>query len=264
MPKVLEIENLHKSFNKTEALRGASLTVSSGQIVGLLGPNASGKTTLLKTIAGLYQPTSGEVRYYAVETGGGGAAGCSWDGGGGAATSSGTAVLPGSNARSMVSFCPDNMAFPRWMCVNDAFAFYQEMYLDYSPARAEELVLILELTSFMDTPIHRLSKGIRERLVLALSLSRETSLYMLDEPLDGIDPVGKTLIIDALLSMKPPQASMLISTHQVKDIERVFDSVFFLSKGAVVFAGDCDALRAERGQTVEQVYLEVFINEGAI
>jgi ABC-2 type transport system ATP-binding protein len=104
----------------------------------------------------------------------------------------------------------------------------------------------------------------KERLVLGLTFSRETRLYLLDEPLDGIDPVGKTRVIDAILAMKPEGASTLVSTHLVKDIERIFDSVFFLSKGRIVFSDECDTMREERNQTVEQAYLEVFINEGSI
>jgi ABC-2 type transport system ATP-binding protein len=115
----------------------------------------------------------------------------------------------------------------------------------------------------MSTNTRKLSKGMKERLVLALTFSRETHLYLLDEPLDGIDPLGKTKVIDAILAMQPDGASTLVSTHLVKDIERIFDSVFFLSKGQIVFAGACDAMREEKGQTVEQAYLEVFIREGS-
>jgi ABC-2 type transport system ATP-binding protein len=156
------------------------------------------------------------------------------------------------------------MVFPRWMRVRDAFTFYREMYDDYSQKRADELIRILELQGIENTHVNRLSKGMKERLVLGLTFSRETRLYLLDEPLDGIDPVGKTRVIDAILAMKPEGASTLVSTHLVKDIERIFDSVFFLSKGKIVFSGACDAIREERGQTVEQAYLEVFINEGTV
>jgi ABC-2 type transport system ATP-binding protein len=215
------------------------MSIQAGQIVGLLGPNASGKTTLLKTTAGLLQLSSGSINYF-------------------------ENAKPGPEARKTIAFCPDMMNFPNWMRVRDAFAFYQEMYDDYSQARAGELMRILELQSIQDTHIRRLSKGMKERLVLGLTFSRETHLYLLDEPLDGIDPVGKMRVIDAIIAMKPEGASTLVSTHLVKDIERIFDSVFFLSKGKIVFSGACDVMREERGQTVEQAYLEVFINEGSI
>ena len=239
MTPTLEVRSLSKIFGGLRALDGADMTVPSGEIVGLLGPNASGKTTLLKAVAGLLQPSAGEIRY------------------------PGNA-MPGPAARKAVGFCPDGMIFPRWMRVRDAFTFYREMYPDYSQSRAEELLRILDLQSFLNAKIHRLSKGMKERLLLGLTFARETKLYLLDEPLDGIDPVGKARIIDAILGQKPEDASILISTHMVKDIERIFDSVYFLSRGKIIFSGTCDAMREERGQTVEQAYLEVFIHEGAV
>jgi len=238
MQTICEISGLKKQFFKCEALRGVDMSIPAGQIVGLLGPNASGKTTLLKIAAGLLQPSAGQLRYF------------------------GNAPA-GPEARKTVGFCPDAMEFPRWMRVRDAFAFYQEMYDDYSSFRAHELMRILELQNIQDTHIRSLSKGMKERLVMGLTFSRETKLYLLDEPLDGIDPVGKTRVIDAIIAMKPEGASTLVSTHLVKDIERIFDSVFFLSKGKIVFSGGCDVIREERNQTVEQAYLEVFINESS-
>jgi ABC-2 type transport system ATP-binding protein len=233
MESVLEITGLDKKFGNCDALCGVTMSVPAGQIIGLLGPNASGKTTLLKIAAGLLQPTAGQLRY------------CQ-------------NTAPGSDARKTIGFCPDAMTFPRWMRVCDAFTFYSEMYDDYSQSRADEIMRILELNNILDTHINRLSKGMRERLVLSLTFSRETNLYLLDEPLDGIDPVGKMRVIDAILAMKPETASTLVSTHLVKDIERIFDSVYFISKGKIVFTGVCDAMREERNQTVEQAYLEVF------
>ena len=239
MQPILEITGLEKHFKGCEALSGVDMTISAGQIVGLLGPNASGKTTLLKTVAGLLCPTAGQIRYS-------------------------DNAAPGPDARSTIGFCPDAMSFPGWMRVRDAFTYYSDMYPDYSKERADELMRILELQDIQNSHIRRLSKGMKERLVLGLTFSRETRLYMLDEPLDGIDPVGKTRVIDAIINMKPEGSSTLVSTHLVKDIERIFDSVYFLSKGKVVFSGECDAMREESGRTVEQAYLEVFIREGSI
>ena len=239
MRQILELTGLEKRFLGCNALCGVDVVIPEGQIIGLLGPNASGKTTLLKTVAGLQQPTAGSIRYY-------------------------DDAAPGAQARSTIGFCPDVLTFPRWMRVRDAFKFYRDMYPDYSRARADELIGILELGGTENAHISKLSKGMRERLVLALTFSRQTRLYMLDEPLDGIDPVGKMRVIDAILAMKPEGASVIVSTHLVKDIERIFDSVYFLSKGKIVFHGACDEMREERGQTVEQAYLEVFIREGTV
>ena len=236
---MLEIKGLEKNFGGLRALNGVDMSVTEGEIVGLLGPNASGKTTLLKTVAGLLTPTAGEVLYP-------------------------EGVAPGPEARKTIGFCPDQLVFPRWMRVKDAFAFYRDMYPDYVQARADQLMEILELRPVYDEHIHKLSKGMRERVALGVTFARETKLYLLDEPLDGIDPVGKTRVIDAMLALKPETSSILISTHMVKDIERIFDSVNFLSKGKIVFSSACDAMREERGQTVEQAYLEVFIREGSV
>ena len=237
--KVLETAGLEKNFGNCDALKGVDMTIPAGQITGLLGPNASGKTTLLKIIAGILQPTAGKVIYF-------------------------RNAAPGPEARKTVSFCPDSITFPQWMRVRDAFTFYREMYGDYSQSRADELMRILELKKIESAYINKLSKGMKERLVLGVTFSRETNLYLLDEPLDGIDPVGKMRVIDAILSMKPQDASVLVSTHLVKDIERIFDNVYFLSNGKIAFSGSCDAIREERGQTVEQAYLEVFIYEGSV
>ena len=239
MKRLLELSGVEKRFLDCDALRGVDMTIPAGQIIGLLGPNASGKTTLLKIAAGLLQPTAGSIRY------------CE-------------DTAPGPEARSAIGFCPDTMAFPRWMRARDAFGFYKDMYPDYSQARADRLIDILELGGVVNMHIGKLSKGMKERLVLALTFSRETCLYMLDEPLDGIDPVGKMRVIDAILSMKQEDASVIVSTHLVKDIERIFDSVYFLSKGKIVFHGECDTMREDNGQTVEQAYLEVFIREGTV
>jgi len=236
---VLEITGLEKNYGSSEALRGVDMTIPAGHIAGLLGPNASGKTTLLKITAGLLNATAGNVRY--------------WEN-----------AQPGPAARKTISLCPDTMIFPYWMKVCDAFTFYRDMYPDYLQDRADELIRILELTDLTQKHINKLSKGMKERLALSLTYSRETKLYLLDEPLDGIDPVGKMRVIDAILAMQPKESSTLISTHLVKDVERIFNSVYFLSKGKIVFSGNSDAIREERGQSVEQAYLEVFLNEGTI
>jgi len=236
---ILEIKGIEKKFLGCHALQGVDMTIESGQIVGLLGPNASGKTTLLKTIAGLLQPTAGTV-FYRNKT-----------------------SEPGPEAREAIGFCPDHIKFPGWMRVRDVFTFFKDMYPDYSEERAEELMRLLELKAVENKPVKSLSKGMHERLALASTFSRETSLYLLDEPLDGIDPVGKTKVIDAIIAMQPEGAATLISTHLVKDIERILTNVFFLSRGRIVFSGECDAIREEHNKTVEQKYLEVFINEGS-
>jgi len=239
MQALLELMQLEKSFGSCEALRGVDMCITPGQIIGLLGPNASGKTTLLKIVSGLLSPTKGSLSYY-------------------------NNIPYGPEARKTFSLCPDIMNFPSWMKVKDAFKFYEDMYDDYSHDKAEKIIDSLDLGQYKNSAVNRLSKGMKERLIFGLTFSRETLLYLLDEPLDGIDPVGKMRIIDTLIAMKPEGASVLISTHLVKDIERILDSVYFLSKGRIIFSGKCDSIREEKNQTVEQAYLEVFLHESTI
>ena len=252
METILEITGVEKQYLGCRALLGVDMAIKSGEIIGLLGPNASGKTTLLKIIAGLQQPTAGTVQYTNITT----------QGSAKNQDDSLTGSLAKQYTRQIISYCPDTMKFPKWMKVKDVFTYYSEMYHDYSQERADELIKTLELDAVKNKKVTGLSKGMQERLALATTFSRETKLYLLDEPLDGIDPVGKTRVIDAIISMQPEGASTLISTHLVKDIERVLTSVFFLSRGKIIFSGECDTIREERNQTVEQAYLEVFINEG--
>ena len=250
METILEMTGIEKQYLGCLALSGVDMTIRPGEITGLLGPNASGKTTLLKIIAGLQQPTAGTVQYNITP---------------GPAENQSDSLngsLARLCARQIISYCPDTMKFPKWMKVKDTFKYFREMYPDYSQDRANELIRTLELGAVENKKVTGLSKGMQERLALATTFSREAKLYLLDEPLDGIDPVGKTRVIDAIISMQPEGASTLISTHLVKDIERVLTSVFFLSRGKIIFSGECDTIREERNQTVEQAYLEVFINEG--
>lgn len=229
---LMNVKDLHKRYPGVKALCGTDMEIKEGQIVGLLGPNTSGKTTLLKTMAGLLSPDAGEITY--------------------------PNGAKGLEAKLSVSFLPDAMIFPTWMKVRDAFGYYKDMYPDYSLINAGRLTQMLELPSA--SQVCKLSKGMRERLALALTFSRNTSLYLLDEPLGGIDPLGKMKILETILATPLDNSSILISTHLVKDVETVFDSVFFLSGGKIIYSGNCEEMREKHGKTVEQMYLEVFSN----
>lgn len=236
---LLEAKGLEMKYAGSHALRGVDMAIEPGRIIGLLGPNGSGKTTMMKVFACLLYPTAGEV------------------------------VYPGRAARGVeskrtIAFLPDTIAFPDYMRTRDAFGFYKDMYPDYSAGRADEMIKLLDLGGLMDKRINKLSKGMQERVALGVTFSRNTQLYLLDEPLGGVDPLGKSRIVDAILSMQLDNSSIVVSTHLVKDMEQIFDSVFFLSGGKIVFSGDCDKMREEQGKTVEQAYLEVFAYEGAV
>lgn len=232
MKTLLQTKEIEMRYANKHALRKVSMDVQSGKIIGLLGPNGSGKTTLMKLIAGLLQPSSGEVIYP-------------------------DNASRGAESKSTISFMPDELKFPSYMSVEDAFTFYRELYPDYSPDLASQMQKLLGIEE-MRSKMSNLSKGQKERVALALTFSRKTKIYLLDEPLGGIDPVGKKKIIDAILSMQLDDSSVLISTHLVKDVERIFDCVYFISNGAIVFEGDCDEMREQSEKTVEQAYLEVF------
>jgi ABC-2 type transport system ATP-binding protein len=236
---LLQIEGIQMRYSNKQALSNVDMTVEPGKIIGLLGPNGSGKTTLMKLIAGLLQPTSGEIRYP-------------------------DNAQRGLESKKTVSLMPDELRFPGYMTVGDAFTFYRDMYPDYSAESAAKMQKLLGVEKDMKRRVRTLSKGQKERLALALTFSRQTRVYLLDEPLGGIDPVGKKNIVDSILSMQLNNASIVISTHLVKDVERIFDCVYFISEGSIVFSGDCDEIRQEKGKTVEQTYLEVFDYDGSI
>ena len=237
--ELTRVNGLYKRYGGSHALKGADLIIEPGRIIGLLGPNGSGKTTLMKVIAGLLCPNEGEIIYP-------------------------NRAARGVEAKCVVSFMPDALIFPGHMKVRDAYCFYKDMYPDYNSGKAEEMAALLGLEDKMDIKVNKLSKGMKDRLALGLTFSRSANLYLLDEPLGGIDPVGKSKIIDGILAMQLKDASIVISTHLVKDIERIFDSVFFISHGKIIFSGDCDRIREEKGKTVEEMYLEVFENEAAV
>ncbi|MCD7946684.1 MAG: ABC transporter ATP-binding protein [Oscillospiraceae bacterium] len=227
---LMTIKNLEKSYTGTQALRGIHLELEAGKIVGLLGPNTAGKTTLLKTIAGLLRPDRGEIIYPNGAT--------------------------GRAAKNTVSLLPDQSEFPSWMRVLDAFTFYKNMYPDYSEQKAGEMVALLELP--LEMKIHRMSKGMQERVALGLTFSRQVPLYLLDEPLGGIDPMGKHKIMQSILSMDLAQSSILLSTHLVRDVETLFDSILLISQGEIIYSGNCEEIREQQGKTVEEIYVEVF------
>ena len=228
---LMSVKGLEKSYAGAQALRGIDLDIPAGQILGLLGPNASGKTTLLKIIAGLLTPDVGEIVYP-----------------GGAQR--------GVASKAVVSFLPDAMRMPSWMRVRDALDYWRDMFPDYSEGKARKLLELLELAQH--SKINRLSLGMQERVWLTLTFSREAALYMLDEPLGGIDPMGKMKVLESILSNQLESNSIILSTHLVKDVETIFDSVAFISQGKIAYQGVCEDIREKEGKTVEQVYLEVF------
>ena len=231
--EILRINGLHKRFGRNRVLKGLDMSIDKGKIIGLLGPNAAGKTTLMKTIAGLTQFDAGEIIYP-------------------------NAAKRGVESRKTISFLPDNLKFPAWMKVSDAFTFYQKMYPDYDSQKAAQMQEILELP--LETPIRKLSKGMQERVALAVTFARKTSLYLLDEPLGGIDPIGRMKVLQSIIATHEEDSSILLSTHLIKDVETVFDGIMLIKDGKIAYSQDCEILRKEQGKKIEDIYMEVFGN----
>jgi len=230
MDNILKSEKICKSYLNKKALRGVTLDIMPGKILGLLGPNGSGKTTFLKIAAGILHESSGEILI---------------DG-----------EKPGVYTKSIVSYLPDNEYLLKWMKVKDAVMYFKDFYSDFNEKKAKELLLFMNLDE--NSSVKSLSKGMKEKLKLTLVLSREAKLYILDEPLGGVDPTAREKILDAIISNFSENSSMIITTHLVNDIERIFDDVAFISDGEIVLQGNAEELRRDKKKSIDELYREVF------
>jgi ABC-2 type transport system ATP-binding protein len=230
MDNILETESLSKSYFRNKALKEITLNVKPGSVLGLLGPNGSGKTTFLKIIAGILNPSSGKILI---------------DG-----------HIPGVYTKAIVSYLPDNEYLLKWMKVKDAIKYFKDFYKDFDEKKAYELLEFMKLDA--SSSVKNLSKGMKEKLKLTLVLSRKAKLYVLDEPLGGVDPVAREKILDSIISSFNEESSMIITTHLVNDIERIFDEVAFISEGEIVLTGNAEELRTSRNKSIDELYREVF------
>ena len=227
---VLECKGLTKRFGRTAALDEVSLTVEPGRIVGLLGPNGSGKTTLIKLANGLLTPDGG---YIAV---------C------------GTA--PGRESHSLVSYLPERTAIPTWMTARQLLDFYGDFYQDFRREAAEEMLDHLGIQPRQ--AVKQMSKGTREKVQLIMVMSRAAKLYLLDEPIGGVDPATRDYILSTIIGNYNPDAAVVISTHLISDVEKVLDEVIFISQGRVALQSTVDDIREEKGMSVDALFREVF------
>lgn len=230
MYNILKAENICKSYLNKKALQGANLTIQEGKIVGLLGPNGSGKTTFLKIAAGILHPSAGQLFI---------------DG-----------QKPGVYTKSIVSYLPDTEYLFKWMKIKDAVQYFKDFYVDFDEKKAFELLEFMKLDS--NSSIKSLSKGMKEKLKLTLVLSRKAKLYILDEPLGGVDPTAREKILDAIINNFSGNSSMIITTHLVNDIERIFDDVAFINDGQIVLQGNAEELRQSKNKSIDELYREVF------
>ncbi len=227
---ILQTDSLSKSYGKYPALNNVNLTLESGKVIGLLGPNGSGKTTLLKIIAGLLTPTSGSVRIDGSE--------------------------PGVKSKECVSFLPDTTFFPTWMKVKDTFDLFEDFYGDFSRNKAREMLKNLDIPE--DMQLKKMSKGTLEKVQLITAMSREAKLYILDEPIGGVDPATRDYILRTIIGNYNENASVLISTHLIADVENVLDEAIFLQKGEVKLHSSVDDIREKEGKSVDELFREVF------
>lgn len=230
MELMLETKDLCKSYFKKKALNNLNLSLEKGKVLGLLGPNGSGKTTFIKIAVGLLRQSKGEILI--------------------------NGMKPSVETKKIVSYLPDKNYLYKWMKIKDAVQFFDDFYEDFDKERCEELLKFMKLSE--DLKVSALSKGMGEKLNLSLVLSRKARLYILDEPLGGVDPVAREQILDAIIQNYNEESSMIITTHLVKDIERVFEDVAFIKNGEIVLAGNAEDLRCERGKSIDELFREVF------
>ena len=227
---ILECKGLSKHFGAVQALENVDLAIEPGHIVGLLGPNGSGKTTLIKLANGLLTPTSGSI------TIGG--------------------IAPGVQTKSVVSYLPERIALPEWMTAEQAVDYYQDFYADFRRETAEAMIQNLGLN--MKQRIKTMSKGTKEKLQLILTMSRDARLFLLDEPIGGVDPATRDYILRTIIGNYNENASIIISTHLIADVEQVLDEVVFLQNGRIMLHDSVDAIRNEKGTSVDALFREVF------
>lgn len=230
MGNIVEIKDLTKNYYNKKALNNLNLNIESGKVVGILGPNGSGKTTLIKILAGLLRQTRGKVLI---------------DG-----------HKPGVYTKSIVSYLPDRNFLYDWMNINDAVVFYKDFYADFNENKADDLLRFMKLERNMK--INSLSKGMKEKLNLTLVLARKAKVYILDEPIAGVDPVARDQILNAIINNYEKDSSMIITTHLVRDMENIFDDVVYLSEGDVLLQGNAEVLREEKQMSIDELYKEIF------
>lgn len=229
MEKIINISSLSKSYGSKQVLNNVSFSANPGQIIGLLGPNGCGKTTLIKILTGLIKDYTGTVKIDNEE--------------------------PGVYTKSIIAYLPEKTFLPDWMRPVDAIAYYADFYKDFDKNKANELVAKLGLDP--KQRIKTMSKGQQEKLNLLLIISRNAKLYILDEPFGGVDPASRSKILDLIMENYAKDSTILMSTHLIYDVEKIFDRVLMISQGKVIVDSHVDELR-EKGKTVEEVFKEVF------
>ena len=228
--KLLEIKDLNKSFDNKKILKDINLSITEGKIIGLLGKNGAGKTTLIKLINDLLTPTSGIILVKGKEI--------------------------GVESKKVISYLPERTYLNKQMKVSEIIDYFKDFYDDFSEKKAKKLLKDLDLD--INTKISKMSKGMQEKLQLVLVMSRNADLYILDEPLGGVDPATREYILDTILSNFNEKASVIISTHLISDIERILDEVVFIDKGKIILQSDADKLRNKEKSSIDEIFRRMF------
>ncbi|MDD4565595.1 MAG: ABC transporter ATP-binding protein [Eubacteriales bacterium] len=227
---LVNISALTKKYGGKAALSNVSLTLNPGHIVGLLGPNGSGKTTLIKILTGVIRDYSGTVKVDGDDI--------------------------GPSTKALISYLPDNAYFSSWMRPLDMVALFKDFYSDFDENKCLKMLKRLGLNE--NQKIKSMSKGTIEKFQLCLVMSRNARLYVLDEPIGGVDPAARDFILDTILTNYSENSTIFMSTHLISDVERIFDSVFFLKEGEIVLEGNIDNIRAKEGKSIDELFREVF------
>lgn len=230
MTATFECKGLSKHFGSTQALEDVSFSIAPGRVVGLLGPNGSGKTTLIKLANGLLTPSEGEVLICGDH--------------------------PGVESKAVVSYLPDKTCMPLWMNALQLMDFFQDFYRDFDRQRAENMLRRLGLDERQR--LRQMSKGTREKVQLIMVMSRKAKLYLLDEPIGGVDPATRDYILDTIIRNYDPEAVVIISTHLISDVEKTLDEVLFINRGRIMLQASVDDIRQQYGKSVDEYFREVF------
>lgn len=232
MSELVKIKGLTKSYDKRKnALDHLDLTIPSGRIIGLLGPNGSGKTTLIKLLAGLLMPNEGEILICGKE--------------------------PGAETKAVVSYLPERTYFRSSMRVKELIEYFQDFYADFRQERARELLGNLKIDE--NASLKTLSKGTKEKVQLIMVMSREARLYLLDEPIAGVDPAARDYILRTIISNYNEDATVILSTHLISDIEQILDEVIFIKAGRILLQDSVENIREQQGKSVDAYFREVFV-----
>lgn len=227
---IVEFKGVNKSYGTKNVLKNIDLNIPKGKIVGLLGPNGSGKSTMIKLMNGLLQPDNGEIMI--------------------------NRMKPSIDTKKIVSYLPERTYLNDWMKVSDLLKFFYDFYSDFDVRRANEMIKSLDID--VNEKLKTMSKGTKEKVQLILVMSRNASIYILDEPIGGVDPAARSYILKTILKNYSEDSTLLIATHLISEIENICDEIIFISKGEIVLQGDVEAIREEKGKSIDALFREEF------